>query len=287
MTETCQPICVDHILVSLDSSKHSFAALRVAIQLAHHYHAAITGLFVEDTTLLSLAKMPFRQEVGEYTAIVRNISTDAMTRSIFVQYKRINRTFRKLINNSELMGDFTVLRGKVSESIRKASEECDLLIMGKSGTNTLQRKKLGSTAQALSRDPQIPILLVEEENLVGTPISVIFDNSLLGKVSLETARDLLEQGDALNIILIEENPDKIAQQKKYLHQWSEKHQIDIKIFATKPQGFPQFLQKIKGLRKGLLILPHQPAQPDWKIEEICLEEVTLPVLIIRTYDVEQ
>lgn len=280
MTESCQPICVKHILVSLDSSGHSFAALRAAIHLARHFQAEITGLFVEDTTLLSLAEMPFRQEVGEYTAIIRNISTDGMTRGIFVQSRKINRTFKKLINDSDLMGNFTVLRGKVSESIRQASKECDLLILGKSGTNPLRKRKLGSTAQALSRDPKIPILLVEEENLLGTPVFVLFDNSQRGKISLETARELSEP-DALNIILIEEEPAVILEQKAYLKKWAEQHQVDIKVFAYNPQTFPQFLPKIKGLKKGLFIIPHQPARLDWKIAESCLEKISVPILIIR------
>jgi len=286
VTETTQPICVDHILVSLDSSKHSFAALRAAIQLAHHYHAAITGLFVEDIALLNLAEMPFRQEVGEYTAIVRNISADGMTRSIFVQSKRINRTFQKLIHNSELMGEFSVLRGEVSESILKASEECDLLILGKSGTNPLRKKRLGSTAQALSKDPKIPILLVEEENLIDTPLTVIYESSQIGLITLETARDLLDQGGALNIILIEEKPGEILKQKVHLHLWADKHQVEINIFAYKQQSFPHFLQKIKGLKKGLMIFPHKPAREYWKIEERILEEVTLPILIIRAGEID-
>ena len=74
MSEAKKPICVEKILVSLDSSKHSLAALLAAVQLARHFDADLKGIFVEDTTLLSLAEMPFRQEVGEYTAIVREIS---------------------------------------------------------------------------------------------------------------------------------------------------------------------------------------------------------------------
>jgi len=208
VNKAIQTLCVDRILVSLDSSRHSFAALQAAIQLADHFNAAIHGVFIEDITLLGLAKMPFRQEVGEYSAIVRDISSDDMSRGIQVQSRWIIRSFNKLINQTDIQGDFAVLRGKVSEIIANEMKNYDLLVMGKSGTNTMQPGRLGSTTKATIQEQMKPILLVEEGNQLGFPMIVLFENTTLGMISLETCKSLIDPDDTIIIVILDNDPDQ-------------------------------------------------------------------------------
>jgi len=126
-------------------------------------------------TLLSLAEMPFRQEGGQYTAIVRDISTDSMSRGIFIQSRWVFRTFQKLINQTDLQGEVSVFRGHVLDTIEKESLKCDLLVVGKSGTNPVTRHRLGSTTRALIQMSQKSLLLVEEKNRLDNPIIVQFN----------------------------------------------------------------------------------------------------------------
>jgi nucleotide-binding universal stress UspA family protein len=279
-----KPIRVNRILVSLDSSKHSFAALNAAIDLAHHYDAALKGVFIEDITLLSLAEMPFRQEVGEYSAIVREISTDGITRGILVQGRWVIQTFRKLVNQTEINGDFAILRGKVSEIIARESKECDLLVLGKSGTNSLLRRRLGSTARTMIRRHKKPLLLVEEDNRLGYPLIVLYDKSPLGQISLETARDLLDPGESLIILLNEDDPEAFNQKKQRLSEWASEKQIKISIQTYQYRSFSRFLQQIHGVKTGLFILPNIHNDPKGRIVDWVLEKVSLPILLIRRMD---
>jgi len=282
VSEAINPICVDRILVSLDASQHSFAALHAAIELAHHYDASLKGVFVEDTTLLSLAEMPFRQEVGEYSAIVREISTDGMTRGIFVQSRWVIRTFQKLINQTDLSGDFAILRGKVSETIDRESEECDLLILGKTGTNPLLKRRLGSTTKVLIRRQRKSLLLVEEDNRLGYPMIVLYDRSDAGQVSLETARDLLDPGETLIILVDGSDPKTFEQNRQIVSNWASENQINISLQSYQPRSFERFLQQIHGVKTGLFILPHIQALPERRLVELVLEKVSLPILLIRS-----
>lgn len=281
MSEAYEPICVERILVSLDSSPHSFAGLKAAVELAHHYDAELKGIFIEDSTLLSLAEMPFRQEVGEYTAIVRDISFDGMTRSIFVQSRWVIRTFRKLINQSDLQGDISVLRGNVRETIEKESEKCDLLIIGKTGTNPLGMRRLGSTAKALIRSQQKALLLVEEENRLGYPMIVFYDPSPLGQISLETGKDLLDPGETLMVLINADNPNEMEENKKALRSWAQENSVNTSIQTYKTRAFKRFLEMISGLKTGLFILPHLKDLEKRPFVKICLETLSLPVLLVR------
>lgn len=281
MSDGYKPICVEQILVSLDSSLHSFAALKSAVELAQHYDAKLQGVFIEDVTLLSLAEMPFRQEVGEYSAIVRDISADGMTRSIFVQSRWVVRTFQKMVNQTELQGDFSILRGKVAEIIDQEARKCDLLIIGKTGTNLVGRRRLGSTARALIQKVQKPLLLVEEGNRLGYPVIVLFDDSPLGKTSLETAADLTDPGERLIIFLNEDDTGEFQKNKKALQRWSEDKRIDITIQSYKTRSFTRFIRMIEGLKTGLLVLPHLEDPSKRPYIEYCLKEVSLTILLIH------
>ena len=281
MNEAYEPICVERILVSLDSSPHSFAGLKAAVELAHHYDAELKGIFIEDSTLLSLAEMPFRQEVGEYTAIVRDISFDGMTRSIFVQSRWVIRTFRKLINRSNLKGDIAILRGNVRQTIEKESEKCDLLIIGKTGTNPLGLRRLGSTAKALIRNQQKSLLLVEEENRLGYPMIVFYDSSPLGQISLETSRELLDPGETLTVLINADDPNELEENKKALRSWAQENSVNVSIQTYKTRAFKRFLEMISGLKTGLFILPHLTDLKKRPFVEICLETLSLPILLVR------
>ncbi len=282
MSDVYKPICVERILVSLDSSPHSFAALKSAVDLARHYQAELQGVFVEDVTLLSLAEMPFRQEVGEYSAIVREISHDGMTRSIFVQSRWVVRTFHRLINQTDLQGNISILRGDVFETIDREAENCDLLIIGKTGTSPIGYHRLGSTARAFIQKGQKPLLLVEEDNRLGYPMILLYDPSPSGKISLETAGELIDPGERLIIFLSEDDPKEFQRNKEALKTWSEEQGIEITIQTYKTRSFDRFIRMIEGLKTGLLILPHLKNRSKRKLINYCLEKVSLPILLIRT-----
>jgi nucleotide-binding universal stress UspA family protein len=284
VTETFEPICVQRILVSLDSSRHSYAALNAAVDLARHYQADLIGVFVEDSTVLDLARMPFGQEVGGYTAVVHEISHQKITRSISIQSRSVVRTFHRLLNQTMLQGAISVRRGKVLETIRKESEDCDLLIVGKAGTNPVLRRRLGSTARGLIEKQDKSLMLLEEENRLGYPLIALYDDSPLGWIGLETGRDLLDSGETLVILMDDSAAEAFQKQHKKVSEWAKSSSINISIQGYKPHRFGRFLQIIDGVKTGLLILPHLSDPEKNQIIQRCLDEVSLPVLLIQPND---
>lgn len=281
VNETGHPICVNRILIPIDSSSHSFAALQAAIFMAGHYEAVLKGLYIEDIALLGLAEMPFRQEVGEYSAIVRELSIDNLTRGISVQSKWVTTTFQKLINRSQLNGDIAILRGKVIDIIMQESQDCDLLIIGKSGKNVLGKRRLGSTTNALIRKNEKSLLLVEEGNQIGYPLIMLYDPSPLGQMCLETARDLLGSGETLVILLDEEDPEIYINNRTLLSKWAADYKINISIKSYTKRSFTHFLEMINGLKNGLFVLPYLKHPNKANIVNLCIEKISLPIFLIK------
>lgn len=280
MSEVYEPLCVKRILVPLDHSNHSVAALKVAVKLAHQYDAEIKGIFVEDINLLNLAEMPFHQEVGEYTALIREISSEGLSRGIFVQSRWVIQSFRRLINQTDLDGDVVVLRGDVNEIIDGESQNCDLVVIGKSGKNILGRSRLGSTAKRMIQYHRIPLLLVEEDNQIGSPMILLFDNSPAGKIGLETARDLIEPYETLLILLNKDDSEGFSEAKAYLNQWNSTRHLNISIEGFRTHFIQRFIQMIDKLKTGLFILPQHAEPNNQAIVDACLQAISLPVLLI-------
>jgi nucleotide-binding universal stress UspA family protein len=281
VSKGCEPICVEHILVALDKSSHSLAALQAAIELASHYHANLKGVFVEDINVLNLAKMPFRKEVGEYTATVREITQDGLSREISVQSRWVTRFFQNTINQTDVNADFAVLRGNIHEIVNIESQACDLVVIGKSGTHPLGRHRFGSTAKALIELHQKPLLLIEENTQLGSPIILMYENSPIGKISLETARDLMDPAETLMIFLIADDPDVFLKLNTELNQWAFENQIIISIESFKSQAVSRLIGMVERMKTGLFILPHNADSPQIKILESYLGEIRLPILLIR------
>ncbi len=271
------PICVKQILVALDSSKDSLTAFKIALELASIYGANIKGVFIEDTNLINLAELPFHQEISQYTAQVREITSEGISRSIHLQSRRVIRYFYQMVSLNELDGDFTVLHGDVIRTLENECKTCDLIVMGKLGTKPAGRNKLGSTTKALVKAQSKPLLLVEEQNQLD-PFVVVFDPAPLGMTCLETAADIMKEDELLVIFYPKssENPDI----KEFLRQWAKKKNINISLQAFDPHKADRLLYEISRLTRGLLILAKTYSFMKSAFLTDCLNKISLPVLLL-------
>ena len=275
------PIIVNQILVSLDNSTHSVAALEAAVELAQQYRAALKGIFIEDINLLNLAEMPFCDEVGEHTARVREITTDGLSRGIFFFFFSVIRTFRKKTSSIDIKAVFVVLRGNIHRTIEKEGQSSDLIVIGKAGTHPVRGRRLGSTAQALIKNHTKPLLLIEENARLGQPIIVVYHQSPLGTRCLETGRDLVNPGETLVILVCQDDPDTFAEVTANLNQWATSNNSKISIQGYKTETIHRLFSMLNALEKGLLILPHGGNVSELKVIHLFINEVSQPMLLIR------
>ena len=73
-----------HILVALDASTHSLAAVEAAADLAAAMQAEMEGLFIEDINLIRLASLPCTREV-RHTASMASLDLEQMERALKAQ----------------------------------------------------------------------------------------------------------------------------------------------------------------------------------------------------------
>src|SRR5688572_30276475 len=96
------------ILVALDASTYSLAALRAATELATLLDIDLEGLFVEDINLLYLCGFPFTQEIGSFTAKARRMEDIEVERQLRTQAAAIHQVMNQVVLKTPVRWTFQV-----------------------------------------------------------------------------------------------------------------------------------------------------------------------------------
>jgi nucleotide-binding universal stress UspA family protein len=208
-------LTIRRILVALDASTHSLAALEAAAELAASLHAELSGLYVEDENLVHLAGLPFASEVRSPSAASRPVSSIEMETAMRLQAAQARRALETAALRAGARWSFRVVRGQVTASILAAALEADLLAMGRIGRPVSARTHLGSSARAIMTRAGRSVLLLEHGRHLHHPILVTFDGSPAARQALMAAAQLTQtSSDKLNILLLGEPEEKTKLQQE-------------------------------------------------------------------------
>ena len=183
----------DRILVALDASPQSVAALRAAVELAALLEAELEGLFVEDINLLHLCGLPFGREIGSYTASVRQLDNRAMERRLRVLAVVIREAMEREAAQLPVRWTFQVRRGAVVAELLAASQSAAMLSLGRAGRS--RRQTLGSVAESIVRQSSRPVLILGEQGGLQRPLALLYtgteaaDRALRLAINLEVRRE--------------------------------------------------------------------------------------------------
>lgn len=181
---------IRRIVVALDASPTSLAALEAAAQIAALWKAEMVGLFIEDANLLRLASLPFARELGSFSATPRPLDPAAVERQLRSLAARAKRAFLQTAQRRQLRAQFHVSRGRVVSELLATVGETDWLSLGKVGWTLAARRGLGSTARAVVCGARTPVIVFPSGVAVGGPVAVAYDASPAAHRALGIARVL-------------------------------------------------------------------------------------------------
>lgn len=188
------------ILVALDSSAGSRAALRRAAELARRIDAELTGLFVQDENLLQLAALPFARELSASGGAGRALSSDAMERELSCQALLLEAELEAVAVALELRWSFQTRRGQVAREILTAFAGHDLLAIGRAGMQPGCRR-LGSTARRLLSDAGFPVMLIGSVPAPAENVLAVFDCSPAAELVVRRALELAHPDQPLQVLV--------------------------------------------------------------------------------------
>lgn len=176
---------VRRVLVALDASETSHAALEAAAVLADRIGAELAGLFVEDENLLRLAGLPRATAFSSTGAPPCALDPVSMGRELRIVGEEMRRWVDDVAARLRLRATFRSTRGHVDAEILSAAREADLVVLGRRGRNA-GRSALGSTARSVALGGRAVLLIAADQRLEA-PVVVAVDGTAEGDAALEFA----------------------------------------------------------------------------------------------------
>lgn len=207
------------IVVALDASPHSQAALDLAVRMAVVLEAELEGVFIKDENLLRAAQLPFAQEVRAHSVSPKRLNDRRVERKLRYQAEKAEAALREATANVEVTSNFRIVEGKVTDELQGAAEEADLIALGKTSTRS-SRRRLGTTCEALLSTAPAPVLVLRERMPPGQPVLTYYDGSETAKLALRVATDLASQPEPrpVTVFVPAEHEDEAERLRKEVYE---------------------------------------------------------------------
>jgi nucleotide-binding universal stress UspA family protein len=270
---------IRRILIALDASPASQAALDLAADLAVRYQAELIGIYVEDINLLHSADIPFTQEVGTYSASLRQIDSSEIAREMRAQARRVERLLSSIARRANLRWSFRSTRGLIPSELMAAATGADLIILGKTGWSG--RKQIGSTAREVAIQSPIQSLILMHKVRPGTPIMVVYDGSPASQDALTAARRIVSPENSLTILIPAETRAAADQIQAEVQESLKDDDLQINFrWATDIHG-DRISQLAMISNCDVVVLPAQSEKFDPETLVAMLDKADCAVLLVR------
>lgn len=281
--EQDETLKIRRVLVAMDASPHSRAALEAAIELASRFEAELRGLFVEDINMLRAVGLPFSRVLGQFSGRWRPIDTREMERQLRNRARQIRRLFQELTERHALSTSFHVSRGAVAREILAAAQEADVLVLGRVGWSQTREWRLGSTARvACSEATPMMTLVIREGMRLAAPVLVPYDGAPISALALRLggmlARSL--RGPLQVLLLPTAEQDVPTLREQALAQLAVLR-VRPQLRALKETSPARLIEEIQGTGCRSLILPMPLKGMTPQAAIALVEALDLPVLIVR------
>jgi nucleotide-binding universal stress UspA family protein len=280
MIEGGEENTIRRIVVALDASPHSLAALRAAAELAALLDAELIGVFVEDINLVNLAGLPAARQVSFYSATTRQFGRQQVEEELRAQANRARRALAAASQWSGIRSSFRVIRGVIENELLSIAKDADLVIMGKAGWS--HRRRLGSTTRILISQSPCQTLIIQQGTRMGFVLGLLYDGSPASGRALQSATRLLQSRHGfLTILLLADEIEQARQMQSQVTHWLRERHLSARFRWLLGSAAKSLASIVKGEGYGALVVPSD--MQTLTSEELAdlLDEVEAPVLVVR------
>ncbi|OGO16310.1 MAG: hypothetical protein A2Z14_12320 [Chloroflexi bacterium RBG_16_48_8] len=235
---------IKRILVAVDASPPSLAALEAAAELAESLQAELLGLFIEDINLLRLAETPFAREVGLFSGSIREFDSQRLQRQLRAQANRARRRLSQLAERSQIRWSFRVTRGVIDSELLSAASNVDLVILGRAGWSGKQQ--LGSTAQTMASQAPGPALIHAPRTAIKPAVLVVYDGSDIAQRALTTAAHMVQgQKGFLSVAIVAADHEHAKRLQIEVARWLRSRDLQARyrwLFEIDEEKVKQLMQ---------------------------------------------
>jgi nucleotide-binding universal stress UspA family protein len=280
MTEKPGELTVRRILVALDASQHSLAALEAAAELAASLGSELLGIFVEDTRLLQLALLPGARQVSYPFTSTSRLDRARMERQLRAQAAQARQALFAACETRHLKWAFRVVRGEVAPEVLAAAMEADLLTLGRTSRPLDPRARLGSTARAAAEQAPHSVLVLHRDAPLRPPTVVAHDGSEAADQALVMAAHLARKmGGAITVLVMAESAQEKRQLQARVAQWLRTRRLQARYRSVPSGRLAALSDAIQSEASGVLVIATSTLPP--RTLQALLEAIDCPVLLVR------
>ncbi|MEZ4708678.1 MAG: universal stress protein [Caldilineaceae bacterium] len=255
------------IVVALDTSPQSYAALETAARLARLMGAELYGLFVEDSLLHQLGDFPFSAEVGAYSATPRALTQLCIGRQFRAVENAAQQRMRRVAAQAHVAWRFEVIQGGVASELMNAAANAAILSLGRAGWS--KGKRLGSTAAQILAQVDRPILLSGKKSRWSNRITALFTGSPASARALQQAAQLARQSKGKLTVETPSQELASAAAQQLANLGVEAHLV-VRVSNV------DWSHELWQIKDGLLVMPKEMVSPLAALLDI----LDLPILLV-------
>ncbi len=282
MNDETAELVIRRILVALDVSSHSLAALEEAANLAACMEAELMGLFIEDINLIRLASLPFARQISYPSGAEESLDPGRMERELKVRGEHARKALAAAAERAQRPWSFRTVRGEVTAEILTAAEPADVVFWGKAGWSPPRPKGLGSTALGIPTGAPGALLLAQHGIHTGERALAVYDGSKCSRQALKTAMHLAAtRGHSLTVFLLADGSEAADRLEHEVRRMANHRLKRWRIHRLYQPDAHRLAEAVQSAGAGLLVLGCSgPFTPPEVIREL-LREIRNPILLVR------
>jgi nucleotide-binding universal stress UspA family protein len=255
MTDAKTELAIRRILVALDASANSLAALEQAAMLAAGMEAELVGLFVEDINLLRIAALPFARQICYPSGAKESMDCVKMERELRVRAEHAREALAAVAERAQAPWSFRITRGQVTAEILAAASEADLVLLGKAGWSPARSPGLGSTALAIAASAPRALLLVQHGAHLGNHIITVYDGSNTSRKAAQIAVRLAGMRQhSLTVFILADSPEKGEQMERDIKTMANGHVNTLRFRTSYSAGLRHLAEAFQAEADGLVVM---------------------------------
>jgi len=268
------------VVVAIDASPHSLAALQAAVDLAASQRFELLAVFVEDLRLLQATALPFAREVATFSGVARPLDVAQTERRLRDLARRVEALVSQSADRAEVPWTFRVRRGDVAAEILACAEAGDVLSLGAAGWSPMRARALGETAGRLLRQAHGPMLLARHGNRLAAPLLALLEGEDWQQV-LEAAVALSGAAPGALLLAIPPGPAQAAREVEAQARLAERALGRAASRLLAGAGPAAIRALIRRERAGALLLPSAASALAGEQGERLLATLDVPVIVLH------
>jgi len=270
------------LLVALDTSAQSLAALEMGVELASMGGCSMKGVYIEEKKLQDACLSSISREVELATTSNRSFDMERLASIHRAQAAHARQAIEMASERRRIDWEFEVRHGVASEVIQELGKVSEMVLMGSRSMNWGQGSGFGSTALPMITRYPGSLFLARKSKSLAFPLTVVCCGFEANQVMLKLAFDLgqLCHHYVHVVYLPTKKADDEAALRHWLTQISEDKGVIFRMYVVESATRMHLLGFLESFKPGTLIFP----ELNWCRQKRFIEAVQrldCPILFYR------